>query len=323
MKQGVLPHRNGVSITMKFRTQLIFLAVLLLAAESAYAQKKWPGVVLYSIEQNGITGNLIVDPVVRISNGEFSYPIPTPAEAFDDPNAEKILGGYFKRFCKEEYRRGRKLELYVNGNKCGTAKITMPDTLHSCSPVVSEVRVSYIDSASLHFAGHGLVISGLSPKRPIPKFTVDTTVEKALYEYARNEFILRGVNKDLAEKAEVTDIRATDLNGDGKPEYLVTYLIIGEVVKRGDYEPNMQYSLTLILEPAAGGGFKQLYAHYPDPGIPDETHTYRFTDVLDLDGDGTCEVILQKRNYSSWDYLLLKKKGDVWEEIYEGAGGGC
>lgn len=323
MKHGVLPYRNGVIITMRFRKQLVFLVLILLLTESTYAQKKWPGVVLYSIEQNGITGHLIIDPVVRISKGKFSYPVPTPAEAFDDPNAEKVLGGYFKRFCKEEYLRGRKIDLYVDGNKCGTAKITMLDTLHSCSPVVSEVRVSYLDSASLHFTGHGLVVSGLIPKKPIPKFTVDTTMEKSLYEYARNEFIQRGVKKELAQNAEVTDIRATDLDGDGKPEYLVTYLIIGEVVKRGDYEPSMQYTLTLILEPSPGGGFKQLYSHFPDPGIPDETHTYRFTDVLDLDGNGICEVVIQKRNYSSWDYILLKKKGDVWEEIYEGAGGGC
>jgi hypothetical protein len=79
----------------------------------------------------------------------------------------------------------------------------------------------------------------------------------------------------------------------------------------------------MILEPAPGGGFKQLFSHYPDPGIPNETHAYRFFDVIDLDGDGICEVVIQRNNYSSWDYILLKKKGDVWEEVYEGAGGGC
>ena len=120
----------------------------------------------------------------------------------------------------------------------------------------------------------------------------------------------------------MTDIHATDMNGNGSPEYLVTDALVGEVVKRGDYDPNIQYALALILEPTADG-FKQLFSHFPEPGIPDESHTYRFTDIIDLDGDGICEVIIQKRNYSSWDYILLKKKGDVWEQIYEGAGGGC
>jgi hypothetical protein len=310
---------------MNFKTyiQIAVTATILFADSRSFSQKKWPGVVLYSIDRNGITGNLIVDPVVRISKGEFSYPVPTPAEAFDSPDAEKILNGYFNQFCKEEYPQGRKLELYVDGNKCGSVKITELDTLHSCSPVVSEVAVSYFDSTNLEFYGHGLAIASLGPRKPIRKFSLDTGIEKSLNEYAKSEFIRLGVTKEIAEKMTAVDIRVTDLDGDGKPEYLVTYFIVGEDVKRGDYEANMQYTLTMILEPLPGGGFKQLFFHYPDPGIPDESHYYRFSDILDLDGDGICEVIIQKRNFSSWDYILLKKKGDVWEEVYEGAGGGC
>ncbi|MDP4219268.1 MAG: hypothetical protein Q8916_10135 [Bacteroidota bacterium] len=309
---------------MKFNTfpKLLAFCALVLTSSQALAQSRWPGIVLYSIERNGITGHLVIDPVVRIYKGEFSYPVPTPAEAFDDPNSEQVLGGLFDRFCREEYKHGRKLELYVDGNKCGAAKITQIDSLHSCSPVVSEVRLSYFDSAKLHFSGHGLVIASLAPRRKIPEFFVDTNLEKSLYEYAKKEFVVRGVKKEIAEKTEVTDIRATDLDGDGKPEYLVTYIIIGEEVKRGDYQPNMQYTITLVLEPTQDG-FKQLFSHFPDPGIPDETHTYRFADVIDLDGDGICEIVIQKRNYSSWDYILLKKKGEMYEEVYEGAGGGC
>jgi hypothetical protein len=308
---------------IKTYTYLALSIGILFVGECSFAQKKWTGSVLYFIDRNGITGNLIIDPAVRITKGEFSYPVPTPAEAFDDPNSEQILDGYFKRFCKEEYTRGRKLELYIDGNKCGTAKITTVDTVHSCSPVVSEVHVSYTDSANLHFTGHGLAVATLGPRRIIPQFSVDTILEKSLYEYAKSEFIKRGVAKGIAERLEVTDIRATDLDGDGKPEYLVNYLIIGEEVIRGDYNPNMQYSLTLILKPTADGGYKQVFSHFPDPGIPDESHVYRFGDVIDLDGDGICEVIIQKRNYSSWDYIILKRKGEIWEEVYEGAGGGC
>ncbi len=307
----------------KFKLPYFILSLgLFFAYSSAFSQKKWSGVVLYNLDYNGLTKNMIVDPVVRISKGKFSYPTPIPADSWDKADANKILGGYFNRFCKEEYPKGRKLDIFLDGRKAGSAKITELDTLHSCSPVVSEVAVSYIDSTTARFREYGLAISALPPQRPITKFSVDSSLEKSITEYVKQEFIRQGVKKEYAEILEAKDIRATDLDGDGKPEYLVTYMIIGETVKRGDYEPNMQYTLTLILQPTANG-FKQIFFHYPEPGIPDETHYYRFIDILDLDGDGIGEVIIQKRNYSSWDYIVLKKKGDKWEEAYEGAGGGC
>lgn len=310
---------------MKLRKQIyiaFFTGILFFPGQN-FAQKKWPGVVLYFVDINGLSGKFIVDPVVRINKGEFSYPVPTPPEAFEGADAEKVLGGYFDRFCKEEYQRGRKLEFFIDGNKCGSAKITELDSLHSCSPVVSEVRISYIDSDALHFSGHGLVLASPNPKKTILNFPFDSITENSLYTYAQSEFLRQGVKKELIEKVEAKDVRAIDLDGDGKPEYLVSYMIIGEEVKRGDYEPNMQYSLTMILKPSKGGGFKQLFLHYPEPGIPDESHYYRFGDVIDLDNDGNCEIVIQKRNYSSWSYILLKKKGDVWVQVYEGAGGGC
>ncbi len=325
LKHGVSRHRNGLTTIMKL-SRYIFLVIfagISFPTSQTFAQKKWPGVVLYFIDINGITGNFIIDPVVRITKDKFSYPVPTPPEAFEGSDAESRLEGYFNRFCKEEYKQDRKLELFIDGNKSGSVKITTVDSLHSCSPVVSEVHISYLDSANLHFTGHGLVLASPKQKKTILNFPFDSITENSLYAYAQSVFLSHGVNKGLIEKVEAKDVRAVDIDGDGKPEYLVSYMIIGEEVKRGDYEPNMQYSLTMILKPTPNGGFKQLFLHYPDPGIPDESHYYRFGDVIDLDNDGNCEVIIQKRNYSSWDYILLKKKGDVWIEVYEGAGGGC
>ncbi len=312
-------------ITMKLRTQLhiFFIAGVIIISGPTFAQKKWAGIVLYNIDHNGITGNMVVDPVVRISKGKFSYPAPIPPDTWDKPDATKILGSYFDRYCKEEYPKGRKFEIFVDGNRCGYAKVTELDSIHSCSPVISEVSVSYTDSAVLHFIDHGLAIAGLPPRRTIRKFSVDSLLEDSLYKYAKLEFIRRGVKKEYAKDMQVREIRAVDLNGDGKPKYLVSYLINGESVKRTNYDGNIQYSLVMILEPSPGG-FTQLFSHYPDPAIPEETHTSKFVDVIDLDGDGICEIVIQQVFYmKNWDYVLLKKKGDIWEQVYEGAGGGC
>ena len=312
-------------IIMKHKTQFYIAIItgILLFGNQSFAQKKWPGEVIYFIDINGLSTKFIIDPVVRIAKDKFSYPVPTPPEAFDAQNADSVLGWYFNRFCKEEYPKGRKLDLFIDGNKCGIVKLTQLDTLHSCSPVVSEVQIIYTDSANLHFTGHGLVIPATKPKRTILNFPLDSITENSLYVYAQNEFLRHGINKELIKRMEAKDVRVVDIDGDGKPEYLASYMIIGEEVKRGDYEPNMQYSLAMILKPTADGGFQQLFSNYPEPGIPDESYYYRFGDVIDLDNDGNCEVVVQKRNYSSWSYILLKKKGNVWVQVYEGAGGGC
>jgi hypothetical protein len=310
---------------MKIKSVLKLLLSLgiLLIGERSFSQKKWPGVVLYNFDLNGVTKNMIIDPAVRISKGEFSYPLPIPPDSWDKADANKILSGYFDRFNREEYPKGKKLELYIDGNKCGTVKVTELDTLSSCSPVVSEVEVSYLDSAAHHFQGHGLVIPSLPPGKAIRKFTVDTNLEKSLTSYGEKEFLSRGVKKEIAERVEIKNLRSIDIDGDGQPEYLVSYYIMGEDVTHGEIESNIQYSLSLILKPGPAG-LKKIFEHYPEPDIPEQTHIYKFVDVIDLDGDGNCEVLIQQiTSMTAWDYILLKRKGDVWVQVYEGAGGGC
>jgi len=307
-------------MTHKIPTRISIIILLFCTAFPALAQKKWPGIVLYSIAQNTFSKNLTVDPIVRIDKGKYSFPVPTPKEAFEGPNSHQVLEGLFDRFCREEYTKGRQLQLYVDGNKCGMVNIQELDTVNSCSPVVSEVNISPDDSTALGFAGHGLVIASANPKKPIPKFPLDSLLQASILEYGKNEFIKRGVKKDVAKEAYFLGLSATDLDGDGKPEYLASYFIIGEEAEHG--ETNMEYALTMILEPDAGG-FKQLYTHYSDPGIPQELNYYKFVDVLDFDGEGICKVIVQKRFYSAWDYLLIQRENGEWKEVYEGAGSGC
>ena len=319
MKPGVLPSRRVVTNLMKYRV-LPILAMSCLLFSPARAQKKWPGVVLFSIEKNSISGKYIIDPVVRISEGEYSYPVPTPPEAFEGEDSHTVLEGYFNRFNAQEYHKGRKLGVFVDGNPAGMATVTSLDSMHSCSPVVSEVRLSMKDTVRHPFTGHGLVIAGAHPKHPALIFPLDSVRAASLLEYGKNEFLKRGVKKEIADQAYIFEGRALDLDGSGKPKYLVTFFIIGEEALQG--ETNMQYSLTTILE-EDGNGYKSEFAHYPDPGTPGESHYYHIVDALDFDGEGICKVIFQRRNYSSWDYVLLKNINGVWKEVYEGAGGGC
>ncbi|MEP7235826.1 MAG: hypothetical protein ABI778_11085 [Ignavibacteriota bacterium] len=310
-------------MTKDIRLRITLLVVLFTSNTTLFAQDKWPGVILYNLEFNGISKELIIDPAVRVSKGEFSYPLPIPPDSWDREDSKKILQSYFDKFNKAEYPKGRKIQIYIDGTKAGTAQIKGLDTVNSCSPVVSEIRAVFDDSLNHPFRGHGLAISGLPPRKPILSFPIDSTLERSLAEYGKAEFIRRGVSTTIAAQMEIKNLRAIDIDNDGTPEYLADFFIIGEDVKRGDLETNIQYSLSVILK-RSNLELKPVFIHYPDPGIGEDTHLYKFIDVIDLDGDGNCEILVQQIiSMSSWNYILLKKKGNTWESFYEGAGSGC
>jgi hypothetical protein len=46
-------------------------------------------------------------------------------------------------------------------------------------------------------------------------------------------------------------------------------------------------------------------------------------DVIDVDADGTPEIVLLKLHYESWDFSIMRLSNGVLTEIYEGGGAGC
>jgi hypothetical protein len=48
-----------------------------------------------------------------------------------------------------------------------------------------------------------------------------------------------------------------------------------------------------------------------------------FVDPLDLDYDGSDEIITILSDYESWDYVSYKKKGAEWRKIFAGGGRDC
>jgi hypothetical protein len=44
---------------------------------------------------------------------------------------------------------------------------------------------------------------------------------------------------------------------------------------------------------------------------------------LDLDGDGTDEIVTINTYYEGWDYTICKEQKGKWEKVYQGGGSGC
>ena len=112
---------------------------------------------------------------------------------------------------------------------------------------------------------------------------------------------------------ETNNLTAADLGGDGRAELIGSFIITGEF--------GVEDALLLIAEPGIDDLAVTLdwYHH----GQEADSHYRRLVDVLDLDGDGTSEVIVQGIYYESHDYFIYKKQRGAWHAVYQGGGGGC
>jgi hypothetical protein len=48
-----------------------------------------------------------------------------------------------------------------------------------------------------------------------------------------------------------------------------------------------------------------------------------FVDQLDLDGDGVAEVFAQQGGFDGYQYLIFKKVGGRWRQVWEIGGDAC
>jgi hypothetical protein len=51
--------------------------------------------------------------------------------------------------------------------------------------------------------------------------------------------------------------------------------------------------------------------------IENGVYLERLVDALDLDGDGTSEVVTERDGFEGDSYFIYKKQGDKWNKIYE------
>src|SRR5207248_10385267 len=120
----------------------------------------------------------------------------------------------------------------------------------------------------------------------------------------------------LMPAIKVTNLTATDLNGDGKYEMIGSFTLAAE--------NKFERDLFLIATPqgaAMRADFVKFQAYQP----PAEgfLSSIDFIDQLDLDGDGVGEVFATHGGFDAYGYLIFKKAGGRWRQVFEGIGDAC
>lgn len=217
-------------------------------------------------------------------------------------------------FVKEYFREGRQYRLLFGGGEAGTAAVLKNNGM-GCVGINAEASVQ--TTARLGGRVQALAVSGASVGRAQGSRRAPTDAERAsALALARAAYAKNGVGAALVKKLEVSNLTATDLDGDGNFELVGSFRVGNDTEQTPD-----TYALFMIFEPE-GGGFRPALTWFHRGGEADAAERH-LVDVVDLDGDGLAEVIAEGFYYESNDYIIYKKRQGHWVSVYQGGGGGC
>ena len=244
-----------------------------------------------------------IDPVAVITRGRYTAPPLGGDTALETAR--------FKGFIRDFYRPGRKFRVLFGGGEAGSAEVRKylePGCVGMEASVTLQTSARLGGQVAALATNSGALGRGKSTRR------APTEAERAaVLELARRAFRRNKVSAARVEKMETNNLTAADLNGDGRAELIGSFIITGEF--------GVEDALLLIAEPGIDDFAVTLdWFHH---GQEADSHYRRLVDVLDLDGDGTAEVIAQGIYYESHDYFIYKKQRGAWHVVYQGGGGGC
>ena len=267
------------------------------AASTAAQLRK--GVVVFSVSAESGEGSM--DAVVIVDGKQLRAP-------YSDEQKDRQ-----KSFANEYFAPGKVYRLIFGGGEAGN--VTVKKWSEGCNNIHAEVT----PSTSVRLGGKVMALAtnsetlgkhGSARRPPTDSERAQVmTLMKSIYSQHRTPAGFIGSIK-------VTNITATDLNGDGKYEMIASFT----QASKNKFERD----LFLIAHQQGAGmraDFVKFQAYQPPPeGF---LSSVDFIDQLDLDGDGTGEVFAEQGGFDGYALLIFKKVGGRWKQVYDMIGDAC
>jgi hypothetical protein len=282
-----------------------FFATLLLyfplSGNAEKAKKAWPGPdkPVYVVTENHYAEGFI-------PGGN------TPK--FGDLIAIEIYNPHEQPAGTGDYRIGNHINLFVGGQKQGQVEIqkVMPLQCDSSAAVVQARPGVHLGKSTMALASNA---ERIRPHQNNQRQPTDAEIQRAKV-LASNEFRkdgtdpgnLGGIDFDLAV---VTRVDATD------EQILAASFFIKT--------KGAVHQLFLIGKFTDAGVEAQLARYHKITEVEDGTDSQdvNFVDQLDLDGDGTDEIVVEVTGYESEAFTIYKRTGGHWTKVHVGGEGGC
>jgi hypothetical protein len=276
------------------------LAVLVLSLVTSLtaAQTRKPTMVFAVSAESG-DGSM--DAVVMINGKQLRVP-------FTDEQKNRQ-----KRIAADYFATGRTYRLIFGGGEAGSVKIKKWS--EGCNSVHAEVGLS--TSATLGGPVRALATSSdLLGKRASARRAPTEAERSAVMTLVKNIYRQNRTPANLIAEIKVTNLTATDLDGDGK------YELVGSFTSAA--KNKFERDLFLIAK-SQGAVMRADLAKFQAYQPPPETYLYSidFIDQLDLDGNGVGEVFAIQGAFDGYSYVIFKKVGGRWREVYSMIGDLC
>ncbi|MEW6129313.1 MAG: hypothetical protein AB1757_19895 [Acidobacteriota bacterium] len=271
--------------------------------------KKPINFILFAVSQHN--SRSVIDPIVIIKNGKYL-----------EPPAGDATTAQIARFANTHYREGQKYRLLFGGGEAGTVRIKQWNLRKTCSRTEADVELDGEHKISGKVMGLATNSSEIGKRLRSRRFPTDKE-KSAAESLIKTLFNQKGVNSTLIKEGLTrVNLTATDLNGDGKAELIGTYLV--KSAKAG----KVAHILFAIIEPD-GKKYKVGVSQYGEITAKDlgseamlnelgeSALAEVLVDQIDLDRDGTAEVIIADLTKEGVVYKIFKKTKNKWQRAYE------
>jgi hypothetical protein len=245
----------------------------------------------------------VLDPIARIKGTTLAAPLP----AGKDAEAASV------NFEKIYFVPGTTYPLLFGGSVLGSITVEKPESI-SCEAETATAKLSKPAPLGLD----ALAVSTLQGIRTHDNWR-HVAPEEQRTEFVRlaSDYLkAHGAETLTLENLKIPSLRATRLKPGG-PDLLIGNIALAEKTK--------VYDLFLVIQFEPGKTQTLISSFHVSNDLEDgkDRQQEKFLDQIDLDGDGTDEIVTVSGYYESWDYTIYRKQDGEWKQAYKGGGGGC
>ena len=291
------------SIASHWKRLLVVPAVLVLIVPftkpmALPSQPPKPAIVFAITSESA--GECSMDAVVVVSGKQLRKP-------YRDEQQENR-----KIFAEKNFAAGKIYRLIFGGGEAGTVKVDKwsegCNNIHAqVTPSTSAKLGGRVMALATDSAALGKSVMTRRPPSETERAAV-LTLMKTIYRQQRTP-----ANQISAIK--ITNLTATDLDGDGRYEMIGSFTLTENKFERDLFLTAKPRGAAMIAD------FVKFQAYQPPPeGF---LSNIDFVDQLDLDGDGVAEVFAQQGGFDGYQYLIFKKVGGRWRQVWEIGGDAC
>ncbi len=286
----------GVLLTLLL---MIFLAPREGNSAATTAAQPRKGVVVFSVSAESGTGSM--DAVVIVDGKQLRAP-------YSDEQKDRQ-----KSFANEYFAPGKVYRLIFGGGEAGN--VTVQKWSEGCNNVHAEVT----PATTARLGGKVMALATSSEtlgKRASARRAPTDAERAAVMALMKSIYSQHRTPAGLIASIKVTNITATDLNGDGKYEMIASFTSAA----KNKFERDL-----FLIAHQQGASMRADFVKFQAYQPPPETFlsSIDFIDQLDLDGDGTGEVFATQGGFDGYALLIFKRVNGRWRQVFDQIGDAC